>query len=63
MDKLLAWLKSEPAILWTTAGAAVCTTIQTTSFFDSDTKNWLTLGITLVVGIIIRGSVTPLKGT
>ena len=61
MDQLLAWIKSEPAIFWTSSATAVIAAVQAEPFFDADIKNWVTLGITLIVGFVIRQGVSPTK--
>ena len=62
MNNIIAWIKSEPAVVWTTGGAAIVAAIQNTGGLTTDGRNWLTLGVMLGVGLITRGAVTPLKG-
>jgi hypothetical protein len=59
MDGILKWLASEPAAVWTTGGTAVIAAIQADPNISLEWKNWVTLGITLSLGLIIRGAVTP----
>jgi hypothetical protein len=60
MDKIIAFFNKEPAVVWTSSGAAIVGAIQADPLILQDWKNWLSLAIT-VVGFIIRQSVTPAK--
>lgn len=64
MNGFLNWLKlaisSEPAIVWTSGGAAVVAAVQA-SAMQQDYKNIIALVVTLAVGMLIRGKVTPVK--
>jgi hypothetical protein len=61
MDKVLSWLKSEPAIVWTTGGTALAGAIQADPYLITDAKNYLTLAIAFGVALIVRSAVTPSK--
>jgi hypothetical protein len=63
LTKLEAFLASEPSMVWTSGGAAIIAAIQADPYLVSDVKNWLTLGITLGIGLIIRSNVSPAKGS
>jgi len=64
MNGFLNWIKlaisSEPAIVWTSGGAAVVAAVQA-SAMQQDYKNIIALVVTLAVGMLIRGKVTPVK--
>jgi hypothetical protein len=50
-------------MFWTSGGTAVIAAVQADPNIAQDWKNYITLGITLGVGAIIRQNVNPLKGT
>jgi hypothetical protein len=63
MNAFLNWIKlaisSEPAIVWTSGGAAVVAAVQASPDIQQTYKNIIALVITLAVGAIIRQGVTP----
>ena len=66
MNWLAKFLSSEPAVFWTSAATLVIATVQADPSLGQELKNYITLGVTLGVGAIIRQGVTPIqppKGT
>jgi hypothetical protein len=59
VDKIVAWLQSEPAVVWTTGATALIAAVQNEPAINQDAKNWITLGLSFLVGLIIRQGVSP----
>lgn len=61
MDKIIAWLKAEPAVVWVSGGTALAGAIQADPYLLPEWKNYLTLAISMGVALLIRQAVTPTK--
>jgi len=59
LDKLLALIKREPAVVVTVAAAVLGLAVAFGVPFSADQKTAIFAALTVVAGIIVRANVTP----